>query len=76
MVIRFSKTSGENLLRHAVAPDTVMCLSVSVCMFNDNILLFLCQFAYDKEPEVNVTFYIKDKDTERMIDSTLRGIFK
>ncbi|XP_065145858.1 plexin-B2-like isoform X1 [Paramisgurnus dabryanus] len=29
------------------------------------------QFDYDKEPEVNVTFYVKDKDTERMIDSTL-----
>ncbi|XP_077090611.1 plexin-B2a [Siphateles boraxobius] len=32
------------------------------------------EFAYDKEPEVNVTFYIKDKDTERMIDSTLRVV--
>nr|XP_055046154.1 plexin-B2-like [Misgurnus anguillicaudatus] len=29
------------------------------------------KFDYDKEPEVNVTFYVKDKDTERMIDSTL-----
>ncbi|XP_051547360.1 plexin-B2-like isoform X2 [Myxocyprinus asiaticus] len=32
------------------------------------------EFAYDKEPEVNVTFYIMDKDTERKIDSTLRVV--
>lgn len=32
------------------------------------------EFAYDKEPEVNVTFYIKDKDTDRKIDSTLRVV--
>uniref|UniRef100_A0A8C1BIE8 Sema domain-containing protein n=1 Tax=Cyprinus carpio carpio TaxID=630221 RepID=A0A8C1BIE8_CYPCA len=31
-------------------------------------------FEYDKEPEVNVTFYIKDKITERKIDSTLRVV--
>lgn len=75
-VIRFTKTSGENLLWHTVVPNTVICLSVSVCMFNDTFCLFLCQFAYDKEPEVNVTFYVKLKGTEKKIDSTLRGIFK
>ncbi|KAI7791770.1 plexin-B2-like [Triplophysa rosa] len=32
------------------------------------------EFAYDKEPEVNVTFYIKDKVSERKIDSTLRVV--
>ncbi|XP_067284699.1 plexin-B2a [Pseudorasbora parva] len=32
------------------------------------------EFAYDKEPEVNVTFYIKDKETERKIDSTLKVV--
>ncbi|XP_073724722.1 plexin-B2 isoform X2 [Misgurnus anguillicaudatus] len=31
-------------------------------------------FDYDKEPEVNVKFYVKDKETERMIDSTLRVV--
>ncbi|XP_059361137.1 plexin-B2-like [Carassius carassius] len=31
-------------------------------------------FKYDKEPEVNVTFYIKDKNTDRKIDSTLRVV--
>uniref|UniRef100_A0A8C1CJC0 Sema domain-containing protein n=1 Tax=Cyprinus carpio carpio TaxID=630221 RepID=A0A8C1CJC0_CYPCA len=31
-------------------------------------------FEYDKEPEVNVTFYIKDKVTDRKIDSTLRVV--
>jgi len=76
IVIRFTKTSGENLLWHTVVPNTVICLSVSVCMFNDTFCLFLCQFAYDKEPEVNVTFYVKLKGTEKKIDSTLRGIFK
>ncbi|GLD48245.1 plexin-B2-like protein, partial [Lates japonicus] len=29
------------------------------------------QFAYDKQQEVNVSFHIKDRDTERKIDSTL-----
>uniref|UniRef100_A0A672KBN2 Plexin B2 n=1 Tax=Sinocyclocheilus grahami TaxID=75366 RepID=A0A672KBN2_SINGR len=32
------------------------------------------EFEYDKEPEVNVTFYIKDKITDRKIDSTLRVV--
>uniref|UniRef100_A0A8C2H1H5 Plexin b2a n=1 Tax=Cyprinus carpio TaxID=7962 RepID=A0A8C2H1H5_CYPCA len=32
------------------------------------------EFEYDKEPEVNVTFYIKDKVTDRKIDSTLRVV--
>ncbi|XP_043092553.1 plexin-B2-like [Puntigrus tetrazona] len=32
------------------------------------------EFEYDKEPEVNVTFYIKDKGTNRKIDSTLRVV--
>ncbi|KTG41117.1 hypothetical protein cypCar_00023402 [Cyprinus carpio] len=32
------------------------------------------EFEYDKEPEVNVTFYIKDKLTDRKIDSTLRVV--
>ncbi|KAL1275744.1 hypothetical protein QQF64_035367, partial [Cirrhinus molitorella] len=31
-------------------------------------------FEYDKEPEVNVTFYIKEKNTDRKIDSTLRVV--
>lgn len=31
------------------------------------------QFAYDKQQEVNVSFHIKEKDTERKIDSTLTG---
>uniref|UniRef100_A0A7N8WT97 Plexin b2a, tandem duplicate 1 n=1 Tax=Mastacembelus armatus TaxID=205130 RepID=A0A7N8WT97_9TELE len=34
----------------------------------------ICQhlpFAYDKQQEVNVSFHIKDRDTERKIDSTL-----
>ncbi len=39
-------------------------------------VFFFCQFEYDKEPEVNVTFYIKDKVTDRKIDSTLRGTFQ
>ncbi|XP_072528708.1 plexin-B2a [Salminus brasiliensis] len=30
------------------------------------------EFAYDKKPEVNVTFYVKDKETEKKIDSTLQ----
>ncbi|XP_072233761.1 plexin-B2-like [Leuresthes tenuis] len=29
------------------------------------------RFAYDKQQEVNVSFHIKDRDTERKIDSTL-----
>ncbi|XP_071370371.1 plexin-B2-like, partial [Centroberyx affinis] len=29
------------------------------------------EFAYDKQQEVNVSFHIKDRDTERKIDSTL-----
>ncbi|CAB1346303.1 unnamed protein product [Coregonus sp. 'balchen'] len=29
------------------------------------------EFAYDKEQEVNVSFHIKDRDTEKKIDSTL-----
>uniref|UniRef100_A0A671Y7G4 Plexin b2a, tandem duplicate 1 n=1 Tax=Sparus aurata TaxID=8175 RepID=A0A671Y7G4_SPAAU len=29
------------------------------------------EFAYDKQQEVNVSFHIKEKDTERKIDSTL-----
>uniref|UniRef100_A0A8C2H0U0 Plexin b2a n=1 Tax=Cyprinus carpio TaxID=7962 RepID=A0A8C2H0U0_CYPCA len=36
--------------------------------------LLLYIFEYDKEPEVNVTFYIKDKVTDRKIDSTLRVV--
>ena len=32
------------------------------------------QFSYDKQQEVNVSFHIKDKDTERKIDSTLTGM--
>ncbi|XP_016136353.1 plexin-B2-like [Sinocyclocheilus grahami] len=32
------------------------------------------EFEYDKEPEVNVAFYIKDKITDRKIDSTLRVV--
>ncbi|XP_050963134.1 plexin-B2a isoform X5 [Labeo rohita] len=32
------------------------------------------EFEYDKEPEVNVTFYVKDKATGRKIDSTLRVV--
>ena len=36
--------------------------------------VFVCvQFAYDKQQEVNVSFHIKDRDTERKIDSTLTG---
>uniref|UniRef100_A0A4W5L220 Plexin TIG domain-containing protein n=1 Tax=Hucho hucho TaxID=62062 RepID=A0A4W5L220_9TELE len=31
------------------------------------------KFAYDKEQEVNVSFHIKDGDTEKKIDSTLTG---
>uniref|UniRef100_A0A667Z509 Plexin b2a, tandem duplicate 1 n=1 Tax=Myripristis murdjan TaxID=586833 RepID=A0A667Z509_9TELE len=31
----------------------------------------MSQFAYDKQQEVNVSFHIKDRDTERKIDSTL-----
>ncbi|XP_076862790.1 plexin-B2a isoform X2 [Brachyhypopomus gauderio] len=30
------------------------------------------EFTYDKTPEVNVTFYVKEKGTERKIDSTLQ----
>lgn len=34
----------------------------------------LCvQFEYDEQQEVNVSFHIKDRDTERKIDSTLTG---
>ncbi|TRY62363.1 hypothetical protein DNTS_020994 [Danionella cerebrum] len=32
------------------------------------------EFEYEKEPEVNVTFFIRDKETERKIDSTLRVV--
>ncbi|XP_052411041.1 plexin-B2a [Carassius gibelio] len=32
------------------------------------------KFEYDKEPEVNVTFYIEDKSMDRKIDSTLRVV--
>ncbi|KAA0720962.1 Plexin-B2 Precursor [Triplophysa tibetana] len=32
------------------------------------------EFAYDKEPEVNVTFYIKEKNTVRKIDNTFRVV--
>ncbi|XP_060758906.1 plexin-B2-like [Neoarius graeffei] len=32
------------------------------------------QFAYDKTPEVNVSFYVKDKETENRIDSTLQVV--
>lgn len=31
------------------------------------------QFEYDEQQEVNVSFHIKDRDTERKIDSTLTG---
>ncbi|KAG7219976.1 hypothetical protein INR49_018489 [Caranx melampygus] len=34
-------------------------------------LLSTATFAYDKQQEVNVSFHIKDRDTERKIDSTL-----
>ncbi|KAF5907963.1 plexin-B2-like isoform X1, partial [Clarias magur] len=30
------------------------------------------EFAYDKNPEVNVSFYVMDKETEKRIDSTLQ----
>ncbi|XP_017573306.1 plexin-B2a isoform X3 [Pygocentrus nattereri] len=30
------------------------------------------EFAYNKKPEVNVSFYVKDKETEKKIDSTLQ----
>ncbi|TWW64893.1 Plexin-B2 Precursor [Takifugu flavidus] len=30
------------------------------------------KFAYDKQQEVNISFHIKEKDTDRKIDSTLR----
>ncbi|KAK3545019.1 hypothetical protein QTP86_033213, partial [Hemibagrus guttatus] len=30
------------------------------------------EFAYDKHPEVNVSFYVKDTETEKRIDSTLQ----
>ncbi|XP_045073505.1 plexin-B2-like [Coregonus clupeaformis] len=33
--------------------------------------LDIYKFAYDKEQEVNVSFHIKDRDTEKKIDSTL-----
>ncbi|KAK2832460.1 hypothetical protein Q7C36_015922 [Tachysurus vachellii] len=32
------------------------------------------EFAYDKHPEVNVSFYVKDKETEKRIDSTLQVV--
>uniref|UniRef100_A0A8B9L769 Plexin B2 n=1 Tax=Astyanax mexicanus TaxID=7994 RepID=A0A8B9L769_ASTMX len=32
------------------------------------------EFAYDKKPEVNVTFYVKEKETEKKIDSTLQVV--
>ncbi|MCI4388937.1 hypothetical protein PGIGA_G00091900 [Pangasianodon gigas] len=32
------------------------------------------EFAYDKKPEVNVSFYVKDKETEKRIDSTLQVV--
>ncbi|KAM9467496.1 plexin-B2a isoform 1-T2 [Clarias gariepinus] len=32
------------------------------------------EFAYDKTPEVNVSFYVKDKETEKRIDSTLQVV--
>ncbi|KAK7896818.1 hypothetical protein WMY93_022143 [Mugilogobius chulae] len=32
------------------------------------------KFAYNKQPETNVTFHIKDQTTERKIDSTLRVV--
>lgn len=38
------------------------------------MVVCLCvQFEYDEQQEVNVSFHIKDRDTERKIDSTLTG---
>uniref|UniRef100_A0A9J8BX48 Sema domain-containing protein n=1 Tax=Cyprinus carpio carpio TaxID=630221 RepID=A0A9J8BX48_CYPCA len=61
---------GKNLDKYLVRCIDVF---VCICVFNDTFYC-LCQFEYDKEPEVNVTFYIKDKITERKIDSTLRVV--
>lgn len=33
------------------------------------------QFLYDKAQETSILFHIKDKYTEKMIDSTLNGMF-
>ncbi len=68
--------AGENLLGHTVVPDAMMCSSVFSVLSLSMYFTFFCQFEYDKEPEVNVTFYIKDKVTDRKIDSTLRGTFQ
>ncbi|XP_053544414.1 plexin-B2a isoform X1 [Ictalurus punctatus] len=32
------------------------------------------EFAYNKKPEVNVSFFVKDKETEKRIDSTLQVV--
>ncbi|TTR20088.1 Plexin-B2 [Bagarius yarrelli] len=32
------------------------------------------EFAYDKHPEINVSFYVKDQKTDRRIDSTLQVV--
>lgn len=33
------------------------------------------QFSYDKAQETSILFHVKDKNTEKKIDSTLNGIF-
>lgn len=48
IVIRFTKTSGENLLWHTVVPNTEMCLSLSVCMFNDTFCCFYASLRMTK----------------------------
>uniref|UniRef100_A0A3Q2CJG7 Plexin b2a, tandem duplicate 1 n=1 Tax=Cyprinodon variegatus TaxID=28743 RepID=A0A3Q2CJG7_CYPVA len=46
----------------------------SVCpeeTWKPDCVCFFVQFAYDKQQEVNISFHIKDRVTERKIDSTL-----
>lgn len=33
------------------------------------------QFSYDKSPETNVVLYVKDKELDKKMDSTLNGMF-
>ncbi|CAK6970697.1 plexin-B2a, partial [Scomber scombrus] len=54
---------GAELMKH---PEEVLTLQQgSRFKFNGH------KFAYDKQQEVNVSFHIKDRNTERKIDSTL-----
>ncbi|KAM4614941.1 LOW QUALITY PROTEIN: plexin-B2-like [Polymixia lowei] len=74
---RIPITSGKNLdiymgQRFTIGTELMKHAEEEVTLGQESNFSFRgYEFAYDKQQEVNISFHVKDRDTERKIDSTL-----